>query len=121
MKSRFSLGLLAALIAGITLFYPLLAPTPHRIDEAHFKLIEKGMSLAQVEAIFGVPSGNYDWAEGPIDPVERYFGRQKSWMSRNGWINVYFDDEERVVGTSNWVAVRLASPWDRVRRWWKSK
>jgi hypothetical protein len=62
MKYKFSRGLLAILVVSVTFFYPLLAPVPHRIDEAHFKLIEKGMSVAQVEAIFGVPPGEHDCA-----------------------------------------------------------
>jgi hypothetical protein len=44
-------------------FYPLLAPTPHRIDQAHFELIQNGLTRADVEAIFGVPPGQHDWAE----------------------------------------------------------
>jgi hypothetical protein len=63
MKRRICRVVLAALIAGITLLFPLLAPPAHRIDEAHFKLIDKGMTLAQVEGIFGGPPGEYDWAE----------------------------------------------------------
>jgi len=50
--------LLSLLIASITFFYPLLAPTPHRIDQAHADLITKGMPREQVEAIFGVPSAS---------------------------------------------------------------
>ena len=54
--------LIAAALLGLLGFYPLLAPPPHRIDEQHFELIQKGMALADVEAIFGQPPGNYDWA-----------------------------------------------------------
>jgi len=50
------------LLALIALFYPLLAPRPHRIDETHFDLIRVGMTEAEVEAIFGAPAGSYDWA-----------------------------------------------------------
>jgi hypothetical protein len=46
----------------VTLFYPLLAPTPHRIDEAHYEQISVGMTLADVESRFGAPAGSYDWA-----------------------------------------------------------
>jgi hypothetical protein len=55
--------LLVTLVAVVIGFYPLLAPTPHRIDQAHFELIQDGMTKADVEAIFGVPPGRYDWAE----------------------------------------------------------
>jgi hypothetical protein len=46
----------------ITLFFPLLAPPAHRIDDEHSQLIQSGMTEAEVEAIFGVPSGSYDCA-----------------------------------------------------------
>jgi hypothetical protein len=55
--------LLSLLVVLITFFYPLLAPTPHHIDQAHADLIVHGMTKEQVEAIFGVPAGQYDWAE----------------------------------------------------------
>jgi len=61
--------LLSLLIVSITFLYPLLAPTPHRIDEAHADLITAGMTQEQVEAIFGVPEGSYDWAELAIPPA----------------------------------------------------
>ena len=48
---------LAALIVLITFLYPLLAPTPHRIDGVHADLITTGLTKDQVEAIFGVPAG----------------------------------------------------------------
>jgi hypothetical protein len=63
MRRAWSRILVAAPIIGLVGIYPLLAPTPHRIDPAHFDLIVKGMSKDQVEAIFGVPAGQYDWAE----------------------------------------------------------
>jgi hypothetical protein len=63
MRRAWSRILVAALTIGLVGLYPLLAPTPHRIDPAHFDLITKGMTKDQVEAIFGVPAGRYDWAE----------------------------------------------------------
>jgi hypothetical protein len=68
--SRFLVLVLVAIVIG---FYPLLAPTSHRIDPAHFELIQEGMSRADVEAIFGVPPGQYDWAE----PDPAYLKRAK--------------------------------------------
>jgi hypothetical protein len=50
------------LLVLITLFFPLLAPPAHRIDDTHFALIQEGMTEAEVEAILGAPAGNYDWA-----------------------------------------------------------
>jgi len=63
MRRFISRFLLIALLAVVIGFYPLLAPTPHRIDQAHFELIKAGMTKADVEAIFGVQAGQYDWAE----------------------------------------------------------
>ncbi len=62
MKCRFGRGLLLALLLMILFFYPMLAPPVHRIDADHFALIRNGMSLDEVELIFGVPAGHYDWA-----------------------------------------------------------
>src|SRR5215475_126609 len=61
MKRRLSQCLMIVLLATITLFFPLLA-SPHRIDEAHRDLIREGLTAAEVESIFGVPAGTYDWA-----------------------------------------------------------
>ena len=57
------------LLIGTLFLYPLLAPPPHRIDEAHFQLITEGMTEAEVEAIFGVAAGSYDWARPQTDLI----------------------------------------------------
>jgi hypothetical protein len=62
MTHRLARAALVVVLAAIGFFYPLLAPAPHRVDRAHFKLIRPGMTEAEVEAIFGVPVGDYDWA-----------------------------------------------------------
>jgi hypothetical protein len=59
---RFRRAAVVVLLLMIALFFPLLASPAHRIDEEHFALIQSGMTSAEVEAIFGVPAGNYDWA-----------------------------------------------------------
>jgi hypothetical protein len=51
-----------AIFVIITLFFPLLAPPAHRIDDEHCQLIQSGMTEAEVEGIFGVPAGSYDCA-----------------------------------------------------------
>jgi hypothetical protein len=53
---------IVVLLIGTLFLYPLLAPPPHRIDESHFQLVTEGMTEAEVEAIFGVAAGSYDWA-----------------------------------------------------------
>src|SRR5262245_63526578 len=75
MPRRWNRMLLAALIASITFFYPLLAPSPHRIDPDHFEFIVAGMTKEQVEAIFGVPAGKYDWAEDDSQPRLHFYFR----------------------------------------------
>jgi hypothetical protein len=53
---------IAGLLICLLGLYPLLAPPAHRIDQDHFDLIHNGMTLGEVESIFGQPAGNYDWA-----------------------------------------------------------
>jgi hypothetical protein len=61
MKHR--IGRVCVLIATVAIlfFYPFVAPPAHRIDEQHFHMIVGGMTEAEVEGIFGVPAGEYDW------------------------------------------------------------
>jgi succinate dehydrogenase flavin-adding protein (antitoxin of CptAB toxin-antitoxin module) len=135
IKHRIRRGMLAALIAGVTFFYPLLAPTPHRIDEAHFRQIQAGMTRAQVEAIFGAPPGEYDWAEAdgsalaffqsaialsvrtpPASPVLIDIGSDKTIASKT-WV-ITAGGEARwsdVIGTIN--AVQLGTPRNQIRYW----
>jgi hypothetical protein len=61
-KCRVARALVVGLLCAIGFLYPLLAPTPHRIDRNHLPLVRRGMTEAEVEAIFGVPAGGYDSA-----------------------------------------------------------
>src|SRR5262245_10856951 len=61
MKNRIGRGLVVVFLGVTTLLMPLLVSS-HRIDEAHRNLIREGMTAAEVESIFGVPAGTYDWA-----------------------------------------------------------
>jgi hypothetical protein len=144
MRRRWNRISLAALIVAITLLYPLLAPTPHRIDQAHAKLIVQGMTKQQVEAIFRVPEGSYDWAEpdslspfmiwfdfdgdgftdvlvhqngGSSTVLFQGFPRRTNWTwtSRHGAFTVWFDIHDQVVGTNAATEVRIVPPW---QRWW---
>ena len=71
MKRRCGRGLVIILLAAITLFFPLLV-SRHRIDEAHRDLIREGMTVAEVEDIFGAPPGAYDWAVADNDPAVQW-------------------------------------------------
>jgi hypothetical protein len=140
---RSSRLLLLALVAAIAGIYPLLAPTAHRIDRAHYERVKGGMTRADVEAIFGVPPGQYDWAESdlpytilvryaglkPIQPAQarqiaeleivfwhQSSGGSETWTSRHGAFAVGFDREGRVV-TTRGDSVRIVPPW---QRWWQT-
>jgi hypothetical protein len=88
MKRRLSRCLVIGLLAAITLFFPLLA-SPHRIDEAHRNLIREGMTAAEVESIFGVPPGRYDWAV----PDETYLYRYKLYLALLSLADRQFESE----------------------------
>lgn len=123
MKYRFSRALLATLIASITFFYPLLAPVPHRIDQAHFESIPYGMTQEEVEAIFGVPPGKYDCAErdgGPdmilhtMSAAIEWFEFENealTWSSRYGSFAIRFDRQNRVRSTRSWTKMRRVPFW----------
>jgi hypothetical protein len=142
MKHRLGrTGVVAGLIA-ITVFLPLLAPVPHRIDDEHFKLIQPGMTEAEVEAIFGVPAGSYDWAvqddsilymmvivdEFSQNNIPGKINLQggalfsyppsnsKAWIGRRGAVHVMFDEHGHVVTTGAWGSTRVEPPWVR---WWR--
>jgi hypothetical protein len=78
MRRRLARLALLALLVITTFPYPLLAPTAHRIDEAHFDLIADGMTKADVEAIFGVPAGKYDWATEDYS-IRHFFPENAEW------------------------------------------
>lgn len=136
--------LTAAILVGVAGLYPLLAPPPHRIDQAHFDRITNGMTREQVESIFGVPAGEYDWAQ-PVEGAEfllvllqthelhgisdhvadilrdwhqvsRDDCRFCAWTSRCGIFIVALDDQNRVVSMRMSPEVRIVPPW---QRWWR--
>jgi hypothetical protein len=139
---RFARGLLLVLLAVVVGIFPLLAPTPHRIDHDHFALIQDGMTKAEVEAIFGVPPGEYDWAEQSYagqtlwtsavslmqqgdrqnQAVVRFLlasletAATETWVSRHGAFSVQFNGDGRVVCTFSGGDTEIVPPW---RHWWR--
>lgn len=138
---RFARCVLLGLLAVVVGFYPLLAPTPHRIDDDHFALIQDGMTKTEVEAILGVPAGEYDWAEQSYTGLSwalavkflEHDGRQEGmavrfllasletpttekWVSRHGVFAVQFNGEGRVVCTFMEGEAKIVPPWQRWRR-----
>jgi len=119
------------LLIGTLFLYPLLAPPPHRIDEAHFQLINEGMTEAEVEAIFGVPAGSYEFARPNMEFVywlelasamegrvvqKKLVQRKEYWSSRHGGSAVSFDVHGRVVSKLNTGDTRVEFPW---QGWWQ--
>jgi hypothetical protein len=128
MNQRLGRIAIAGGLITITLFLPLLAPMPHRIDEEHFRLIKEGMTEADVEAIFGAAAGSYDWAVADysmaydtavaliVSGASPNEVAMEDWVSRHGMFTVYFSREGRVTGTRSWDRVRLEPPW---QHWWR--
>jgi hypothetical protein len=125
--ARLCRGLLLILFVAVTFFFPLSAPIPHRIDGVHRFLIERGMTEAEVEGIFGVPAGSYD---GAIVEEDRLLGDSslfllkmvrnahhcKVWSGRHGAVCICFDKQGRVLMLmSNHFKTRVVLPWER---WW---
>jgi len=114
---RWKLILLALLIVSITFFYPLLAPTPHRIDQAHADLIALGMTKEQVEAIFGVPAGQYDWAEEIGRMRLRFYGTRIHSSIHRSMSAIKRDNDDK--GVSATVHIREYHP--RTSLTWTSR
>src|SRR5262245_9700193 len=98
---RWSLAVSLICLLGV---YPLLAPPTHRIDKNHFELIGNGMTLADVESIFGQPAGNYDWA---VADDARVWSIKFSQWSRVGAIT-----EHAVVNEINFELLTQVAPAD---------
>jgi len=135
---RWRRRLIALSLISLLGLYPLLAPPPHRIDQAHCDLIKEGMTKDEVESIFGVPPGEYDFAEQTFSGYRfrvwvRATGRStllnltsvgsspitvlewSTWTGREGAFTVWFDVRGRVTSTSGPHEVTLVPPW---QRWW---
>jgi hypothetical protein len=73
-------------------------PSPgDQITRENFKRLREGMTRAEVEAIRGVPPGDY--TTGPVRVVymgsARGFGRlRKEWLGDNGHIEMYFSEDD---------------------------
>src|SRR5262249_15470800 len=96
-KKLVCLGIVAALIAAV---YFLIRPgvPSHNINLATVERIQKGMTLAEVEAILGVPAGDY--TTGPTTShCNGWMGPgDKEWAGDEGVIAVWFDREGKISG-----------------------
>jgi hypothetical protein len=113
--------LAAAGLAGYVGWLWLAIP-PHRINVATFRGIQHGMTLAEVEAILGVPPGDYrdrtaGWPVGALflrndedQPVKQ------EWHSDEASIGAYFNKQGRYVG-GGCVNFEPPTLFQRLRAW----
>jgi hypothetical protein len=99
----FSLSLFALALILVGIFLPLLCPRSDRINEVACDRIAEGMSLAEVEAIIGLPPGDYTtrWVIhatvfqcGYVDPSPKY---ELNWKGDQGAIWVEFSCSTKLV------------------------
>jgi hypothetical protein len=90
----FGIALIFLLVA-----YLVLRPgmPKHNIDRAGYLEIDKGMTLAEVEAILGVPAGDY--TTGPTTSFRNgwHGAGDKEWASHKGVISVWFDPQGKIM------------------------
>lgn len=97
---------------GLAGFWGVRLLTPrHRINHGSFEKIQVGMTLEEVEALVGVPPGDY--ASGPYHLASLcrfgWGGKQRllvSWVGNEGQIQVLVDNEKKVCG-SMWADISL--------------
>jgi hypothetical protein len=121
MKKRIQLTFIVVfgLMAGPYIAWRSLEPV-HRITSSSFSQIRSGMTQTEVEAIFGVPPGDYSdrskhyliWISPDLLPDG---GRTEIWRAPNAVCHVYFDQEGKVLFYN---AVEVRSTWfDQIKNW----
>ncbi len=110
----------AVIFWRLSLSFMITEPRKITFSQDDAKQISIGMTRSEVEAILGVPAGDY--TTGPCDepPLgSRAFIRDK-WFSDTGAIIVLFNDRERVVTVEFWPMRResFIDRWYRWLPWW---
>ena len=109
-------GFLAVAVAGFLALW--LATTQHRINENSVKLIQNGMTQAEIEVVFGVPPGDYSsggfrvyWGQKRLDG--------KEWMGDAVAVDVFFDSSGKVQAVDQYQVFRFPSEplLAKLRRW----
>jgi len=95
-RSRYvlvGLGMLAlvGLLLAVVGYTWLVSPTPGPYTEADLHRLEEGMTLAEVEAVFGPPIPD---AESVLSPRSEKGGFWKAWKGEAYDLHVQFDDTE---------------------------
>ena len=100
MRRRVAVGAagFAVLTAGVLFAHWFATRPTHNINEATIGQITEGMTLAEVEAIFGVPPGDYSTRSVDYTTTCSRIGWHSSltWKSNEAILSVDFDDKQRV-------------------------
>ena len=107
-----------ALVSGLTIW----RARPHPVNRANLERIQNAMTLAEVEAIFGCPPGEYatvDCMQHLTTNISEW--RVKRWVSDEGEFRVQFDEDTggHVTATAYRELMVLPQPglFDRLRAW----
>jgi hypothetical protein len=96
-----------------------LAPAPHRINRAGFEQIREGLTQAEVEAILGVPPGDYSTVDLRVAPADRYVFppelRAQEWLSDDGCVGIGFGPDG-TVAAKHFTPVSVATAHPRLNR-----
>jgi len=112
------LAILATAVAGSMVL--LLTAPRHRINEDSVKLIQNGMTQAEIEVVFGVPPGDYSsgglrvyWEE-PQKRLDR-----KEWTGDAVGVEVFFDPSGKVQAVDQYQVFPFPSEplLAKLRRW----
>ncbi|MCI0378840.1 MAG: hypothetical protein L0215_14630 [Gemmataceae bacterium] len=125
MKKRRLLRLAATSVLLLGAGYGVLwltAGPRHRINHESFNRIQEGMTEKDVEAIFGVPAGDY--TTGPVMELKSDSGFSKVWRVDKPWMSnfsriyVAFDERGLVVWKRYLPVVPEEESFgDKLRRW----
>lgn len=116
MQRRFAVGAtaLVALALGILLALWFATRPTHRINETSIERIKQGMTLEEVEAIFGVPPADYSTRPVPI--LFHVNSPCSTWTSNEARIQMCFDPNGRYDGQAAFMVFGEDSWWTKLRR-----
>ena len=126
MSKTWWILLFSALFLGLgsALFFIVFVRVPqHRITFENIRLIKKGMTREDVEAVFGVPSGDYScgaqfcyvFSTREIEPETQV----EWWLGEESGVEVLFDERGKVDEIRRGIANRpgVESFFGIIRRW----
>jgi hypothetical protein len=112
----------AALAATLYVGWRCLPGSGHRINPHTAAMVRVGMTQGEVEALFGVPPGDYstepkaDKAEAPVP--RRPDMRREDWTTEEGGAAVYFGPDGKVADCIIWAGPGYNASWfERLKRY----